>query len=146
MKLNFLKKRYRIVAYNNRMYEGWKFVDNVQYTMYGAKSWIDTHGDRDRYLYDLYDIAENELVYNYESMIKDFKAVKKVIARNDINVYDHNVHFNDYHSEALKKYIFNFKEKWNIKFGIKAPQIYFEDLMTLYNLKTEKYHEAATYE
>lgn len=123
--------KYRIVAYNNRMYKNYRFVDNKKYSYLDAKLWIEQNGDRDRYLYDLYDTKKKEFFYNYGEMINEYQIVK-----NQLNSDKNNGH----HSEALKIYIFNFKEKWQIKHSNKAPQIYFEDLMTLYNEKMNIYN------
>jgi hypothetical protein len=130
MILNIFTSKYRIVAYNNRMYKNYRFVDNKLYNFIDAKLWIENNGDRSRYLYDLYDIKKNELFYNYENMIDEYYTVKNII-----NSKNNNGH----HVEALKKFIFNFKDKWQTKHTKKAPQMYFEDLMTIFNEKINIY-------
>ena len=130
MVLNIFAVKYRIVAYNNRMYKNYKFVDNKLYSFIDAKLWIQSNGDFDKYLYDLYDTRTKELFYNYNDMIDEYYKVKDIITSEKNN---------GYHIESLKNYIFNFKEKWQIKHTKKSPQIYFEDLMTIFNHKTEIY-------
>jgi len=124
------QRRYRIVAYNNRMYKDYRFINSQKYTYFGVKEWIEKNGDRDRYLYNFYDIITKTLLYNYEKMIKEYEEVKKVI--NDYRI-------NGKHEETLLNYIFNFKNKWEKHYSKKAPQIYFEDLMVLYNEKFKYY-------
>ena len=131
MVLNIFAVKYRIVAYNNRMYKNYRFVDNKKYNFIDAKLWIENNGDKDKYLYDFYDTKKRELFYNYEEMIDDYYAVKNLI-KSDKN--------NGHHVEALKNCIFNFKEKWQIKHTPKTPQMYFEDLMTIFNENINVYN------
>ena len=127
-----LQKRYRIVAYNNRLYPDWKFVNPDTYTMVGVKQWLSKYGKRDRYLYDIYDVKTGELKYDYEKMIIEYLKIRSI--------------FNDeksinpiLHQESIRKYIFCFKNKWETVFSYVATKPYFEELMILYNNYFDKY-------
>lgn len=130
MILNIFAVKYRIVAYNNRMYKNYRFVDNKKYSFIDAKLWIENNGNRSRYLYDLYDTKKNELFYNYEDMIDEYRIVRDMINSTENN---------GNHVDSIKNIIFNFKNKWEIKHTVKTPQMYFEDLMTIYNEKINIY-------
>lgn len=120
-------KRYMIVAYNNRTYEGYRFINSEKYTFFGANYWINQNGDRTRYIYDLYDVVLRKLVINYQPMIDEFNYVKNSILKTTAA-----------HSIPLRVYIFNFKMKWDKKFGKNASGIYFSDLMAIYKTQMEK--------
>lgn len=127
LKYKMTVKRYMIVAYNNRTYKGYKFVMPEAYTFFGANYWINQHGDRTRYVYDLYDIVLRKLVLNHQPMIDEFEYVKSSILKTTAA-----------HSTPLRVYIFNFKTKWEKKFGKAAAAIYFSDLMAIYKSQMEK--------
>ena len=120
-------KRYMIVAYNNRIYEGYRFVTPETYTFFGANYWINQYGDKTRYVYDLYDTVLRKLVINHQPMIDEFNYVKNFILKTTAT-----------HSIPLRVYIFNFKTKWEKKFGKAATAIYFSDLMVTYKNQMEK--------
>lgn len=126
IKYKMTVKRYMIVAYNNRTYEGYKFVIPETYTFFGANYWINQHGDRTRYVYDLYDVVLRKLVINHQPMIDDFNHVKDMILKTTAA-----------HSTPLRVYIFNFKTKWEKTFGKAAVGIYFSDLMAIYKTQME---------
>jgi len=121
-------KRYRIVAYNNRMYKGYRCVNDVVYTMIGAKMWLYEKADRTRYVYDILDLRKEKLVYDYSVMFEDFESVRIVIRTTDGNKMD-----------SVRKLIFNFKHKWTPIAGDQAASIYFADLMVLYQEKYKDY-------
>jgi len=75
----FTFKKYRVVAYNNRMYKDWRFVGNDVKTLSGAKYWIAQSGDRTRYLYNIYNIETETLVYDYSKLFKDYERVRSII-------------------------------------------------------------------
>jgi hypothetical protein len=112
------------------MYKDYRFVNSELYTYFGVKAWIEENGDRDRYLYNFYDTFSKTLLYDYEKMIKEYKYVKNVIS---------DYKNNGKHEETLLNYIFNFKNKWEKYYSKRTPQIYFEDLMVLYNEKFKCY-------
>jgi hypothetical protein len=116
-----------IVAYNNRTYEGYRFVFPETYTFFGANYWINQHGDRTRYIYDLYDVVLRKMVTNYQPMIDEFNYVKNIILKTTAA-----------HSIPLRVYIFNFKHKWEKRFGKNAVGIYFSDLMAIYKTQMEQ--------
>jgi hypothetical protein len=116
-----------IVAYNNRTYEGYRFVIPEVFTFFGANYWINQNGDKARYVYDLYDIALRKLVINHQPMIDEFNYVKNIILKTTAN-----------YSASLRVYIFNFKRKWDRRFGEAAAGIYFLDLMVIYKIQMEK--------
>lgn len=120
-------KRYMVAAYNNRIYEGYRFVDTETRTYFGACYWINQHGDRSRYVYDLYDVVLRKMVINYQPMIDEFDYVKKSILKTTAD-----------HSTPLRVYIFNFKMKWEKRFGKNAVGIYFSDLMAIYKTRMEQ--------
>jgi len=120
----FLEKRFRVVAYNNRTYKGYKFATQDVFTKKGARTWLVHNADFDRYVYDLLDIKTNKFEINYQPMIDDFEYIKKVI-KNKNNT--------GYHSEYIEKLMFNFKSKWDIRVGKMATKIYFEDLCAVFN-------------
>jgi hypothetical protein len=119
-------KKYQIVAYNNRMYTGYRPVNNYLYTWIGSKLWLNEFADRTRYVYDLYDTKKKRLVHDYSDMFTDFEWVKKQIK---------NSHFA--HEDAIRRLIFNYKYKWTTIAGDQAASIYFADLMVIFN---EHYH------
>ena len=96
------EKKYQIVAYNNRMYKGFRYVTFIPMTFIQTKNWITDHGDETRYIYDLYDIKTCKMKYNYSQMLKDYNYIKKVI-KNENNNFSH--------MQPLKEYIFAFKNK-----------------------------------
>jgi len=120
-------KRYLIVAYNNRMYEGFKTISPELYTFFGANYWINQNGDKSRYVYDLYDVINKKLVINHQPMIDEFNYVKKSIMKTSAS-----------HAGPLRVYIFNFKVKWDKIYGKAASGIYFSDLMAIYKMQMEK--------
>jgi hypothetical protein len=120
-------KRYLIVAYNNRMYEGFKTVSPELYTFFGANYWINQNGDRSRYVYDLYDVINKRLVIDHQPMIDEFNYVKESILKTSAR-----------HATPLRVYIFNFKVKWDKIYGKSATAIYFSDLMVIYKMQMEK--------
>jgi hypothetical protein len=122
-------KRYRIVAYNNRTYSGFRHVNEQVYTILGAKMWLSENADRTRYVYDLYDIRKKSLVYDYTGMFDDFESVKKLILKTNANYED-----------AMRKLIFNFKLKWTPKAGDQAASIYFADLMSIFRAHMEQFN------
>ena len=119
---------YHIVAYNNRMYKGHKYVNNNLYTFYGAQRWLFENGNRSRYLYDLLDAKTGKLYYDYTEMLNDYEAVKNTIHSTNL-IYE----------ESLMNYIFNFKQKWTKFCGEASISIYFEDLMTMFQFQMDKY-------
>jgi hypothetical protein len=126
-------KRYHIVAYNNRMYKGYRYVNEEVYTMLGAKLWINEYADRTKYVYDLFDIKKQKLVYDYSIMFLDFDAVKEIIRTT-----------NGIRQEAVRKIIFNFKHKWTPVAGDQAASIYFADLMTLFSEQYKDFEPSST--
>ena len=130
LNINPLKrmKRYYIVAYNNRMYKGYRYVNSNLYTFYGAQYWLFENAKRNRYLYDLLDITTNKLYYDYSEMFSDYERVKRLIAITNAN-----------YEEPLKQYIFNFKIKWTKLCGEEGISIYFEDLMTMFQFQMDKF-------
>jgi hypothetical protein len=133
--MNILKKsivignlfRYKVVAYNPRMYRSFRYVDDEERTYLGAKYWIGANGDMSRYLYDIIDTRTGKLQYDYTEMFRDFNHIKKIIFKTNAN-----------YSDPLMIYIFNFKKKWEKRIGV-STSIYFADLMTLYQSEMEKY-------
>ncbi|MDD4970731.1 MAG: hypothetical protein PHT07_14995 [Paludibacter sp.] len=121
--------KYHIVAYNNRMYSGYRYVNDSTYTWISAEFWLDKHADRSRYVYDLFDIKKGQLVYDYTEMVQDFESVKNII-----------LNINAYHEDTARKMIFNFKSKWTRIAGYQAASLYFSDLMTIYNTQMQKFN------
>jgi hypothetical protein len=129
-----LQKRYRLVAYNNRLYPDWRFVNNEVYTMIGIKSWLCKYGRRDKYIYDIYDVRTGELRYNYEQMILEYLRIKAMFGNpKSLNPVQY--------QESLREYIFCFKRKWERRFGQSIAKFYFEELMILHNNCFEKFNQ-----
>lgn len=108
------------------MYEGYKTVFPDLLTFFGANYWINENGDKNRYVYDLYDVIEKKLVINHQPMIDEFKYVKNSILKTSANF-----------ASPLRVYIFNFKVKWERIYGKEAAAIYFSDLMAIYKSQME---------
>jgi hypothetical protein len=121
-------KKYQIIAYNNRMYKGYRTVNSELYTFYGAQMWLYENGKRERYIYDLLDTYTGKLYYDYTKMFDDYEAVKNIISKTNGN-----------YEEPLKQLIFNFKHKWSKFCGEQGIAIYFEDLMTMFQFQMDKY-------
>lgn len=119
--------RYKIAAYNNRMYTGYRFVDNKVRSLIGAKFWIAENGNRNRYLYNIYDTTTEKFLYDYTDLFRDFEHAKKIIRSSNSLLYE----------ETVINYINNFKKKWEPKAGV-SISAYFEDLMTLFNTISNK--------
>lgn len=122
-------KKYRVVAYNNRMYKDFRFVDNTIRTLMGAKFWIGEKGDRTRYLYNIYDTKTETLLWDFSELFSDYERVKNIILKTS-----------PIYSEALMNLIFNFKNKWeNLYYN--SISIYFEDLMAIYQAQMDQYRK-----
>jgi hypothetical protein len=127
-------KRYKVVAYNNRMYKDFRFVDDNLRSLSGAKYWIAQSGDRTRYLYNIYDVETKTLIYDFSEMFSDYERVRNIVQKTS-----------PIYSESLTNLIFNFKTKWEPEFS-NSISIYFEDLMAIYQSQMDqhrkKYKEA----
>jgi len=144
-----LQKRYRLVAYNNRLYPDWKFVNPETYTMIGIKSWLAKYGRTDKYLYDIYDVKTGELKYDYEKMILEYLRIRSMF--NDEKTLGFNkkklkkikkIELNPIlHQESLKEYIFCFKHKWEHNLPNIAVKPYFEELMILFNNYFDRFNQ-----
>lgn len=139
MKINFANRllqkiqtrfqKYQIVAYNNRTYVGYRPVDHNLYTWLGAKLWLAENGDRTRYVYDLFDVKKQKLVYDYSGMFRDYDRVKLYIKSSQY-----------LHEDGCRRVIFSFMHKWAAIAGDQAASIYFADLMALFNEHFQQYH------
>jgi hypothetical protein len=127
------QRKYKVVAYNNRMYKDFRFVDDNIRTLAVSKYWIAQYGDRTRYLYNIYDVETKTLVYDFSELFRDYERVRNIILKTT-----------PIYSDSLMKLIFNFKSKWEPEFK-NSISIYFEDLMAIYQSQMDMYKKQYDY-